>query len=170
LIAVLVLATGSATAKATKMRFSYSLFTCRMDEPLWDWYSGGDPPTEYHARGQISFGHFVSSEVDWWHGTNPGIGNLDVKWPSFTGNARGVFAKMFNDEKVGKLGGRWVGKLTEGAFELWAVAWGSGDLEGIKYTAHCVPAIEPPPHDDPCVDYGAPAINVYDCTAVLVSR
>ena len=171
LIAILIVATGSAAAKATKTDFSYTLFTCTLDTPDEEWWTGGTPddPAVYHWRGQNSFGFCVSTDenVPWFNGTVPGRSSADVKLPSFTGNVHGTFTKHFDNEKKGTFEGTWVGKFTDGVLSFKAVAHGTGDLARMKYFVDLVQVFgdDIPDGDDPCPGVAA---GVYAASAVLL--
>ena len=167
-IAILVLATGSAAAKATKTEFSYTLFTCYLETPEKEWFTG-DPPEGpvYHWRGQGSFGYFVSTgpPVDWWEGTVTGVSSGDVKFATFTGNVHGTFEKVFdNDIVTGTFAGTWVGDFTGGVLSFSAVGHGTGDLDGMKYFVDLV-QLDEIPDPDPCGGEG----SAYAASAVLLA-
>jgi hypothetical protein len=169
LIASLLLATGSAAAKATRTEFSYTLFICSMDEPDKQWTTGKPPDGQvYHWRGQNNFGRFVSTEegMEWWNGTVPGRSSGDVKVDNSAGTMHGTFEKQFENGVNGTFAGPVHAKLTDdGLWHIWGgFVRGTGDLEGVLYHADGIQLTQVPP-GDPCPE---DALTAYAMTAVLI--
>ena len=168
LIAILLLATGSAAAKATKIEFSYTQFTCSTGTPERMWFSGETPEgPALHWRGMPSIARLVSTDADapWWFdgAHNPAVGNADVKFPAYTGHVHGTFVLEF-DNKPGTIEGTWGGKMINGILSFTGIGHGAGGLGGTKFRVDLVQLTEIPP-GDLCPER---ALYAYAATAELV--
>ena len=168
LIAILLLATGSAAAKATKTEFSYTLYICSQDTPEKEWSSGKPPDGQvYHWKGQGSIGRFISTEegMEWWDGVVPAVSDGKIKLATSNGSMHAAFEKQFDNEFVtGTFAGSVVAHATAGVWHMWGGGHGTGDLEGWQYFADGIQLAKVPP-GDPCP---GGAINSYAMTAILI--
>ena len=153
LIAALLVATGSAAAKAKKTEFLYTLYDCSEEPPDEEWFTG-KPPNHlvYHFRDQRSEGIFVSADPDfaWFNGSVNGVASGHVKLATNRGRAWGTFVKHFDNEFVtGTYEGNCFASIKDGAMTFRCIGYGTGDLEGTKYIPRSTP-LDYIPLPDPC--------------------
>jgi hypothetical protein len=169
LITILLLGTGSAAAKEPRTSFTYTNFICSIDTPEEKWLSGD--PTDgrmYHWRDQAARGRFVSTELDWWHGTLQSSFDGVLHYANFGGVGYGLFEKQFANKTVtGTLTGVCTAKIDQGMWSLKCRGDGTGDLAGAKYFVELSQLRKIPSHD-PCQAHGARAMIAFAATAELI--
>ena len=168
LIAILLLATGSAAAKSPRRtEFTGMFFHCAPAPTTMEreWYTGGTPgePLVWHVRGWQPFlGRFVSGDLPLFNGTSIGSGDGDIKLDTGSGTLRGRFSKQPIGED-GMLEGTLVGHYTNFLATMRAVGHGTGDLKGVTYFGDYVQLTE-----IPTPPAGCDAFEAYAITGVLL--
>jgi hypothetical protein len=146
LIAVLVLATGSAAAKATQREFTGYYFNCGpRGDPERMWTTGDGQVL--HVRGAPNFG-YARSDNDLYNAYTETVGNFDLNQVTGSGSLRATFIKYVD------VGGTWegvgAGPFVDFLAYLSVAGHGTGELAGMKYFARFAPTVEHPGFVDPC--------------------
>ena len=166
LIAILLLATGSAAARATREPFTGQFFGCALVDPQppdREWYSGGpDGARFWHVRGMPMGGRAMSSHP-WYNADTRSRGNWDIELATLSGTGNAKFVKIVDGENRG-WEGQITAKISNGLWTLKIVGHGTGELAGNKYFATFTPI--PPPFDVPddlvIPDYCGDVTDAYD--------
>jgi len=156
LVVMLLLAAGSASARATRTPIAYTMFSCAVLDPGTEWYSGDG--STVHVRGRV---HKVINVSDDVRLAGPGtlVGGFDLNLVTGTGNGRGTWSVQ-PDDVEGTWEGTWSGHWT--VTDNWSsrvVGHGSGDLAGLKIFADVYTIEIPIDPPSPCAAFGADAVS-----------
>ena len=165
LIAALLLATGSATAKATRTDFTGTLYNCEgTAEPERIWETGNGPIM--HIRGATGECYFVSDDLPLFNGRCTGVVDLDLNLSTGSGRDRATFIK-YPYGKNGTLEGVAITHYTNFVGSMRGVGHGTGELAGMMYFGDYVQVV-PLPEDPPPASVGCEVAEVYTMTGVLL--
>ena len=138
LIATLLVATGSAAAKATRTEFRGTYYNCGPTGPPAKVWETGDGRV-LHMRGSPGRGYATSTH-DYYNATNEDLASYDLNLVTGSGGLHGTFEKTVTTKGInGGWQGTFGGHFKNGLAYLSIVGHGTGELAGMKYFAKFVP-------------------------------
>ncbi len=156
LVVMLLLAAGSASARATRTPIAYTMFSCAVLDPGTEWYSGDEPIL--HVRGRVIEQIIVSDDIRL-AGSATVAGGFNINLATGSGNVVHGTWTLQPDAVDGTWEGTWSGHWTAMVLSARIIGHGTGDLAGLKMfgTLQSIEIpVDPPP---PCAAFGADATS-----------